>query len=105
MDPFNIIIRNKAEQIDLNIHPQAADSYKVIYHGGLVGEIFMGNTGNWTAVSAEDLDSGGYPIYEYDETSGHADLLLDEDIVKQIGAQISERVGDGRAYIGPKDRM
>lgn len=96
MDPFNIIIKYKGEQIDLNIHPQDADSYKVIYHGGLVGEIFMSDTGNWTAVSAEDLDSGGYPIYEYDETSGHTDLLLDEDIVKQIGMQISERVGEGR---------
>ncbi len=96
MDPFHIIIKNKGEQIDLNIHPQEADSYKVIYHGGLVGEIFINPNGSWSAVPAEDLDSGGYPIYEYDETSGHTDLLMDEDIVKQIGAQIDVRVGEGR---------
>lgn len=99
MDPFNIIIKTQGKQIDLNIHPQDADSYKVIYHGGLVGEIFIGKTGDWTAVAADDLDSGGYPLYEYDEASGHEDLLLDEDIVKQIGAQINQRVSEGRLPI------
>ncbi|ETZ24666.1 hypothetical protein [Pedobacter sp. V48] len=93
MDPFNIIITSHGEKVDLNIHPQEAGSYKVVCHGGLVGEIFMGKSGSWEAVSADDLDFGGYPIYEYDETSGHADLLLDEQVVQDIGQQISDIEG------------
>lgn len=93
MDPFNIIIKNQGTQIDLNIHPQEAGSYKIIYHGALMGEIFMGDGGeNWQAISANDLDSGGYPIYENDETSGHADLLLDVRIVQMIGKEIKNTV-------------
>ena len=90
MDPFNIIISSKGEKIDLNIHPQEAGTYKIVYHGALVGEIFMGNDGeNWEAITAEELEPGGYPIYEYDETSGHQDILLDEATVQEIGRQIS----------------
>ena len=90
MDPFNIIISSKGEKIDLNIHPQEAGTYKIVYHGALVGEIFMGSDGeNWEAVTAEELEPGGYPIYEYDETSGHQDILLDEATVQEIGSQIS----------------
>ena len=90
MDPFNIIISSKGEKIDLNIHPQEAGTYKIVYHGALVGEIFMGNDGeNWEAITAEELEPGGYPIYEYDETSGHQDILLDKATVQEIGRQIS----------------
>lgn len=90
MDPFNIIISVGGEKIDLNIHPQEAGIYKIVYHGALVGEIFMGSDGeNWQAVTAEELQPGGFPIYEYDETSGHQDILLDEATVQEIGRQIS----------------
>ena len=90
MDPFNIIIRVEGQQIDLNIHPQEAGTYKIIYHGALLGEIFMGNNGeNWEAVTADELEPGGFPVYEFDETSGHQDILLDEDTVQKIGRQIA----------------
>ena len=90
MDPFNIIISTGGEKIDLNIHPQEAGIYKIVYHGALVGEIFMGSDGeNWEAVTAEELQPGGFPIYEYDETSGHQDILLDDATVQEIGRQIS----------------
>lgn len=89
MDPFNIVIKTGGKQIDLNIHPQEAGSYKIVYHGALAGELYMGSEGeNWEAVSADDLDQAGYPVYEYDETSGHAHLLLDDDIIQQIGEEI-----------------
>lgn len=90
MNPFNIIISVSGKQIDLNIHPQEAGTYKIIYHGALLGEIFIGsNGGNWEAVTADELQPGGFPVYKYDETSGHQDLLLDDATVQEIGRQIS----------------
>lgn len=89
MDPFNIIINPVGEQIDLNIHPQESDTYKIVYHGALIGEIFLGSDGEtWQALTADELQPGGFPVYEYDETSGHQDILLDEDTVQEIGRQI-----------------
>ncbi|MBB5437956.1 hypothetical protein HDC92_001630 [Pedobacter sp. AK017] len=92
MDPFNIIIRVDGAQVDLNIHPQEAGTYKIVYHGALIGEIFMGSDGeNWEAITADELQPGGFPIYEYDETSGHQDILLDEATVQEIGRQINSQ--------------
>ncbi|TCC93151.1 hypothetical protein [Pedobacter hiemivivus] len=94
MDPFNIIIRVDGQQIDLNIHPQEAGTYKIIYHGALLGEIFMGKgAGNWEAMTADDLEPGGFPVYEYDETSGHQDILLDYNLVQEIGREIAADTG------------
>lgn len=92
MDPFNIVIKNGTEQLDLNIHPKDTGSYMVVYHGALVGEIFIGQGESWKAISANDLDAITYPIYKYDETSGHADMLLKQEIVQRIGAEIKGRV-------------
>jgi hypothetical protein len=89
MDPFNIIINNGGQQIDLNIHPQEGETYKIIYHGALIGELFTGSDGlTWEALTAEQLQPGGFPIYEYDESSGHEDLLLDHEVIQQIGRKI-----------------
>ncbi|ACU04835.1 hypothetical protein [Pedobacter heparinus] len=90
MDPFNIIIRVDGAQVDINIHPQEAGTYKLVYHGALIGEIFMGSDGeNWEAITADELQPGGFPVYEYDETSGHQNILLDEATVQEIGRQIN----------------
>jgi len=90
MDPFNIIIMPAGSQVDLNIHPQEAGTYKIVYHGALLGEIFMGSDGeNWEAVTADELEPGGFPIYTYDETSGDQDLLLDQNVIDQIGKEIA----------------
>lgn len=90
MDPFNIIINVNGEQIDLNIHPQEAGTYKIVFLGALLGEIFMGSGGeNWEVMTAEELEPRGRPIYEYDENSGHEDILLDDAIVQEIGRKIS----------------
>lgn len=92
MDPFNIVVNYQNEQVDLNIHPQAGERYKILFHGGLVGEMYRTDD-RWQAVSANGLDGGGYPLDEYDETSGHADLLLDEDVVLRIGEQLDQILG------------
>ncbi|HMI05395.1 MAG TPA: hypothetical protein VK541_23095 [Pedobacter sp.] len=90
MDPFNIIIKSGGEKIDLNIHPQEAGAFKVVYHGALIGEVFMGSRGgNWEAVTADQLEPGGFPVYEYDESSGHQDILLDDAVIQAIGKEIS----------------
>lgn len=89
MDPFNIVIRIDGAQIDLNIHPQQDGRYKIIYHGALLGEIFIKHDRiNWEATPANELQPGGYPVYEYDESSGHEYILLDDKIVQEIGRQI-----------------
>ncbi|WP_316839358.1 hypothetical protein [Pedobacter gandavensis] len=92
MDPFNIVIKNGNEQLDLNIHPQEAGIFKIVYHGALVGEIFIGQGGSWEAISANDLDAA--TIYEYEETSGHADILLEQEIVQSIGGEIKKTTGE-----------
>ncbi|RAJ20878.1 hypothetical protein [Pedobacter cryoconitis] len=92
MDPFNIVIKVEDRQIDLNIHPQLGDNFKVIYHGGLIGEMFLHN-GFWQAVSADDLNSDGYINYEYNEDSGHADILFDQTVIAQIGREIDAVLG------------
>ncbi|WP_449437068.1 hypothetical protein [Pedobacter steynii] len=90
MDPFNIVIRIDGAQTDLNIHPQEAGTYKIIYHGALLGEISMGSEGgSWEAVIADDLQPERFPVYEYSETSGHQDILLDDATVQEIGRQIT----------------
>jgi len=91
MDPFNIMITVKGAQVDLNIHPQQAGVYKITYHGALLGEVLMGNEGkNWEVMTADELEPGGFPVYEYDETSGHQDMLLDDATVQEIGKQITQ---------------
>ncbi|WP_256004571.1 MULTISPECIES: hypothetical protein [Pedobacter] len=93
MDPFNIIVELDGKKIDLNIHPQEEGSYKIVYHGALVGEVYMSSDGeSWKAYSADDIDAAGYPIYEFDETSGHANILLEGNIVQEIGQQIRQNV-------------
>lgn len=91
MDPFNIVIKVNGAQIDLNIHPQEDGTYKIIYLGALLGEILMGNDGEtWRAITADELEPGGFPVYQYDETSGHQDILLDDATVQEIGRQITQ---------------
>ena len=44
---------------------------------------------NWEAVTADELEPGGFPVYAYDETSGHQDLLLDQEVIDLIGREIA----------------
>jgi len=92
MDPFNVIIKKDNKQIDLNIHPQEGGSFMVIYHGALIGEVFQGTAG-WEAVTADELQPGGFPVYEYDETSGHEDILLDAALIASVGQAINKELG------------
>lgn len=91
MDPFNTVIRPGGSQVDLKIHSQEAGTYKIIYHGALRGEIFMGSEGeNREAVTAEELEPEGFHVYDYDETSGHQDLLLNQEVIDPIGKEIAK---------------
>lgn len=50
----------------------------------------MGSDGeNWEAVTADQLQPGGFPVYAYDETSGHQDLLMDQKVIDLIGREIA----------------
>ena len=89
MESFTIKIWKEGEEINLNIHPQQAGTYKIIYHGALLGEILITRwSKKWETITADELEPGGFPVYEYDETSVHQDILLDHATVQEIGRQI-----------------
>lgn len=97
MDPFNIIVNLDGQKFDLNIHPQEAEIYKVLYHGGLVGEITRQNeTNSWKAVSVKELDPElGLRMYEYDGSIDDVRILLEGDHASQIGRAIDSYQGKG----------
>jgi hypothetical protein len=90
MDPFNIIVNLDGQKFDLNIHPQESDVFKVLYHGGLVGEIIRtADAGTWKAVSVKDLDPElEMPMYEYDGSIDDVRIILEGDHARHIGRAI-----------------
>lgn len=100
MDPFNIIVSLDGQKFDLNIHPQEPMVYKVLYHGGLVGEIFLTDDGqNWKAVSVKDLDPElETPMYEYDGSIDDVQIILEGDHAQHIGEAIEAYQGRERRY-------
>jgi hypothetical protein len=88
MENFKVNLIYKGEELTLDIHPEEAGSYQVIFHGALVGELFMKDAENWEAVPADVPEAGNRPVYEYDETSGHVDMLKDDEVVQNIGKAI-----------------
>jgi hypothetical protein len=95
MDPFNIIVNLDGQKFDLNIHPQGEEVFKVLYHGGLVGEIKHTNDGeSWKAVSIKDLDPDlELPMYEYDGSIDDVRIILEGDHAQQIGLAIDAYQG------------
>lgn len=91
MDPFNIIVNLDGQKFDLNIHPQEAATYKVIYHGGLVGEITMSDNGeSWKAISVKELSPElETPMYEYDGSIDDVRIILEGDHAQIIGNAIA----------------
>jgi len=88
MDPFNIIVNLDGQKFDLNIHPQESAVYKVLYHGGLVGEILRDGY-RWKAVSVRDLDPDlETPMYEYDGSIDDVRIILEGDHARLIGEMI-----------------
>lgn len=87
MDSFNIIINISGQEIALTIQPEEAGTYKVIYHGMLVGEITMGEDG-WNAIPMDQVNPGIFPMYEHKADSDVPRLVLDKKIVAQIGEAI-----------------
>ena len=89
MEPFIITVGKGQAEIELHVHPQQAGSYKIIFHGALLGEILIDKGyKDWQAISADELQPGDFPVYAHDETSGHQDILLDDALVQEIGRQI-----------------
>ncbi len=95
MDPFNIIVDLDGQKFDLNIHPQESGAFKVLYHGGLVGEITLSDDGRtWIAVSVKDLDpSVDTPMYEYDGSIDDIRIILEGDHAQKIGRAIEVEQG------------
>lgn len=97
MDPFNIIVSLNGQKFDLNIHPQEAAHYKVIYHGGLVGEIVRAQEKNdWKAISIKDLAPDlETTMYEYDGSIDDVRIILEGDHARVIGEAIDRYHGRG----------
>ncbi len=91
MDPFNIVIRRDGHQLALNIHPKNEAKYMVLFEGSLVGEVFMNAQSNtWEAHSAMELSNGEHPDYPCVETMDCEGLLLDRELVAEIGSAICQ---------------
>jgi hypothetical protein len=95
MDPFNIIVTLDGQKFDLNIHPQDDTHYKVLYHGGLVGEIVRSeNDALWKAISIKDLEPDlATTMYEYDGSIDDVRIILEGDHAKIIGQAIDTYEG------------
>lgn len=91
MNPFNIIVNLDGQKFDLNIHPEEGNIYKVLYHGGLVGEILTHDDGEtWKAVSVKELEPDvETPMYEYDGSIDDVRIILEGDHATLIGNAIS----------------
>lgn len=97
MDPFNIIVNLDGQKFDLNIHPEDDAIYKVIYHGGLVGEIHKAGDGtSWHAISVKDLEPDiERPMYEYDGSIDDVRIILEGNHAQLIGRAIENYQGIG----------
>lgn len=95
MDPFNIIVKLDGQKFDLNIHPEEAATYKVLYHGGLVGEIIRDNDSEtWSAIPVEELEpEHNMRMYEYDGSIDDVRIILQGDHARQIGKAIAAYQG------------
>ena len=91
MNPFNIIVNLDGQKFDLNIHPEDGNIYKVLYHGGLVGELVTEDDGKtWKAVSVRELEPDlETPMYEYDGSIDDVRIILDGDHALLIGNAIA----------------
>ena len=91
MDPFNIIVKLDGQKFDLNIHPEEAATYKILYNGGLVGAITMGTDGEtWNAVSVRELaPEVEVPMYEYNGAKDDVRILLEGNHAQEIGKAIA----------------
>ena len=93
MKSFDIHINLEGKTVSLTIQPEEAGTYKVIYHGTLVGEITMGNTGeNWEVIPIDQVNPGIFPMYEHDAAKSTGRITLDPETVQNIGKEISVNV-------------
>lgn len=95
MDPFNIIVNLDGQKFDINIHPEEAATYKILYNGGLVGAITIGDDGHtWEAVSIKELTPElEVPMYEYNGAEDDVRIILESIHAQQIGNSIVEYLG------------
>lgn len=63
MEPFNIHIHNKDEEVTLTILPEN-NYFKLIYFGGIIGAIKEFD-GGWELLPEEEIEAGGLPFYDY----------------------------------------
>lgn len=93
MKPFNIRIANNGKDVTLTILPAQEGHYKVIYFGGVLAAVKYERSANsWTLIPAEEVPPGDLPLYKYDPDADHDELILNEDLVDAMGAEIENVV-------------
>lgn len=95
MDPFNIIVNLDGQKFDLNIHPEEAGNYKVLYNGGLVGAITIAAGGHtWEAIPIQELaHEVELPMYEYNGAEDDVRIILEGEHAQEIGRAIGQYTG------------
>ena len=87
MEPFNIRIPHKDEELTLTILPEK-DYFKVVYFGGIVGAMKEVD-GAWVLLPEEEIDPGDLPFYDYKmSVDDQPKLELSLPKVNQIAAEI-----------------
>ena len=87
MEPFNIRILHKDEELTLTILPEK-DYFKVVYFGGIVGAMKEVD-GAWVLLPEEDIEAGDLPFYDYKmSVDDQPKLELSLPKINQIAAEI-----------------
>ena len=89
MEVFNIKIGFGRNEVTLTILP-AANYYKVIYYGGILGAVRTEDDNEtWEKVPDEEIETGGLPFYRHDLKADRLDVVLDNVTVHRIGEEIN----------------
>ena len=91
MEPFNIKVNIATKEITLTILPIAANVYKLIYNGGIIGGIDL-SAKRHKFVEPETLEPGGLPLYDYKKgVVAEEPLTLTNDVMDQIALEIEQQ--------------
>lgn len=91
-EAFNIKIGFGSKEVTLTILHHK-DYFKVIYFGGIMGAVKQ-VAGDWELMDPEEVDAGDLPRYTPDLKGERLEIVLDEDQVDTIGAEIEHYYSD-----------
>jgi hypothetical protein len=89
MQPFNIKIPVRNEDVTITILPTDQDYFKVVYYGGILGAIHYDKiTNKWSLVNPAEVVAGDLPPYTGVLDEERVEIELDSEIIVKIGQEI-----------------